>query len=74
MTRDLLIWAAVLASLPTQTTEEITKLCSISYQSIKICADKLRELYKRGGFNKLSLEQKVYKAFKNFMYFYKNTK
>ena len=72
--RDLLMPATVLAALHIQTPEEIMKLCDISYQSAKIRADRLQQLYKRAMFNKHPLEHKVYEQFKDFINFHKNNK
>ena len=69
--RDLLMPATVLAALNIHTPDEIMKLCEISYQSAYIRAERMKELYKRGMFNKHPLERKVREQFSEFINLYK---
>ena len=65
--RDILMPATVLAALNIHTPEEIMDLCHISYDSARIRAERMEELYKRNMFNKHPLERKVREQFDPFI-------
>lgn len=65
--RDILMPATVLAALDIRTPKEIMQLCDISYQSAKIRAERMEELYQRDMFNKHPLERKVREQFDEFI-------
>lgn len=67
----LLAPAVVLWALDIHSAEEIQKLCSISYSSSKIRAERMKLLYSRNKFLTSQLETRVYNQFKGFILKYK---
>lgn len=65
--RDILMPATVLAALNIHTPEQIMKLCHISYESARIRAERMKELYQRNMFNRHPLERAVRKQFDPFI-------
>lgn len=57
---DMLAPACVLWGLNLHTAEEISKICNISMQSAKICAERMKLLYQRNMFLSHPLERQVF--------------
>ena len=65
--RNILMPATVLAALNIYTLDEIMALCDVPYQSAAIRAGRMKELYKKGMFNRHPLERKVRKQFEAYI-------